>query len=76
MVIGSMYDPMDQGKKTMMDDNREHLENMLDFAIEQLVMMCEAHDSMLIDNSKICTDYQSIFECLKHWSQKRMDRDM
>lgn len=75
MVIKSMYDAMDQTKKDLMEINQEHLANMLDFAIEELVTMCEDNDAMLIDDSKICTDYESIFNCLKHWSEKRIHRE-
>ena len=71
-VITSMFETMDTEHQNLMNQNHEHLENMLDFAIEQLEMICEDGEIMLIDDMHICTTYDQIFTCLKHWSEKRI----
>lgn len=57
-----------------MQENQDYLENMLDLAIQQLVEISEDNEIILIDNSHICENYEQIFLCLKHWSQKRMEQ--
>lgn len=71
-VITSMYGEMDKAHQENMIKNQEHIANMLDFAIQQLVEFSEDQEVFLVDNSNICQTYDEIFNCLKHWSQKRM----
>lgn len=73
-IITSMYDEMEKSRQDMMNRNQDHLANMLDFAIQQLVEMCEDHEVFLVDNCRICETYDEIFDCLKHWSQKRINQ--
>lgn len=68
----SMYHPMEHERRKLMMENQEYIESMLDYAIEQLVEISEENDILLIDNSHVCVSYEQIFDCLKHWSQKRM----
>lgn len=71
-VFTSMYDhPMDKDKEEMMNKNEELLKDMLDFAIQELEEIAKDNEIYLIDNMKVCKDYQSIFECLKHRAFKR-----
>ncbi len=72
-LISSMYDPMDSSHQQAMDENQEHLANMLDFAINQLVEIAEDNEIMLVDEGRICKSYEQIFDCLKHWSSKRIE---
>lgn len=58
-------------KQLLMNANHEHIENMLDFAIEQLVEISNDHEIWLIDDGHICKSYEDIFYYLKHWSQKK-----
>jgi hypothetical protein len=67
-VFTSMYDTMNKDKEKLMNKNKELLKDMLDFAIQELEEIAEDNEIYLIDNMKICKDYQSIFECLKHSS--------
>lgn len=66
-----MHEPMKQDKKELMKQNQEHIENMLDFAIKQLVEIAKDNEIWLMDNGRICESYEDIFDCLKHWSMKR-----
>lgn len=74
-VITSIYGEMDKEHQKLMDDNQEHMKNMLDYAIMELVEIAENSDICLIDNLKICMTYEDIFECLKHRSQKRINHN-
>ena len=69
-VFTSMYDPMDKDKEKLMNENEELLKDMLDFAIKEL----EDNEIELIDQMKVCDDYQSIFECLKQRALKRQGK--
>lgn len=73
-VITSMYDGMDKIHQENMIENQEHIANMLDFAIQQLVEFAEDQEVFLVDNCNVCQTYDEIFNCLKHWSQKRMQK--
>ena len=64
-VFTSMYDPMDKDKEKLMNENEELLKDMLDFAIKELEV---------INQMKVCDDYQSIFECLKQRALKRQGK--
>ena len=66
-----MYEPLHEHKKELMKDNHQHIESMLDFAIEQLVDIAKSNDIWLMDEGRICESYDDIFYCLKHWSEKR-----
>ena len=70
-VFTSIYDPMNEEKKKMIKDHQELLTDMLDFAIQELESIAEDNEIYLIDNMKVCKDYQSIFDCLKHQALKR-----
>ena len=75
-VFTSMYDhPMDKDKEEMMNENEVFLKDMLDFAIQELEEIAEDNEIYLIDNMKICKDYQSIFECLKQRALKRQGKN-
>ncbi|RGI01272.1 hypothetical protein DW704_07570 [Coprobacillus sp. AM26-5AC] len=69
-VFTSMYDPMDKDKEKLMNENEELLKDMLDFAIKEL----EDNEIELINQMKVCDDYQSIFECLKQRALKRQGK--
>ena len=56
---------------SMMEDNQEYLKSMLNFAIEQLESIAENDKNYLINQGKVCDNYDSIFECLKHWAIER-----
>ena len=73
-VFTSMYDSMDKDKEKLMNENEELLKDMLDFAIQELEEIAEDNEIYLIDNMKICDDYQSIFECLKQRALKRQGK--
>ena len=60
-VFTSMYDTMNKDKEKLMNKNKELLKDMLDFAIQELEEIAEDNEIYLIDNMKICKDYQSIF---------------
>ena len=67
---GCMYDPMNKDKEKLMNENEKLLKDMLDFAIKEL----EDNEIELIDQMKVCDDYQSIFECLKQRALKRQGK--
>lgn len=71
-VFGTIYEPMSQSKKDLMTRNNEHLANMLDYAIQELVDIAADDEIWLINDSKICKSYDDIFDCLKAKSQKRI----
>ncbi len=56
---------------SMMEDNQEYLKSMLNFAIEQLESIAENDEIYLMDQGRVCKDYESIFNCLKHWSMEK-----
>ena len=68
-VFTSMNDPMDQDKKDLMNENQELLSDMLDIAIQEMIV--EEMDICLLDNMNECRNYVSIFNCLKHQALKR-----
>lgn len=70
-AIKSMYEEMDDKHQILMDDNQEHLKNMLDYAIHELVNIARENEIYLVDDLYICETYEEIFDCLKHWSEKR-----
>lgn len=71
MVISSVYTSMDKKKQKLMDENKQYLADMLDFAIKELVEIAEDNEVYLVDNMRICKEYEDIFNCLKHRAQKR-----
>ena len=60
----NIYGKMNKDYQKLMEDNQMHIENMLDYAIMELVE---------IANLNLCNTYEEVFECLKHRSQKRID---
>ncbi len=72
-VFTSIYEEMSENHHMLMDSNHEHLENMLDFAISELVEIARDNEICLVDNLYICESYEDIFNCLKHRSEKRMN---
>jgi hypothetical protein len=74
MALQSMYDPMNKQLENKFNDNEQHITNMLDFAIQQLVEVAENHEFYLMNQGRICETYDEIFECLKRWSEKRINQ--
>jgi len=70
-VFTSVYDPMDKEKKEKMEEHQELLADMLDLAIQELEEIAKDSEIYMIDQMKICDDYESIFQCLKHQALKR-----
>ena len=70
-LFNSMFDQMDSKHLDLMEENQELLKDMLDFAIEQLESVAKENEIYLINNGKICDDYESIFNCLKQWALLR-----
>lgn len=70
-VFTSVYDPMDKEKKEKMEEHQELLADMLDLAIQELEEIAKDSEIYMIDQMKICDDYESIFRCLKHQALKR-----
>lgn len=73
-VLTSMYDPMDIEKKEMMEEHHELLADMLDLAILELEEIAREDEIYLIDQMKVCHDYESIFHYLKHLALKRQGK--
>lgn len=71
--IKDIYGKMDKAHQKLMDDNQIHMENMLDYAIMELVEIAKNNDIFLVDNLNLCNTYEEIFDYLKHCSQKRID---
>ena len=69
-VFTSMYDPMNKDKEKLMNENEELLKDMLDFAIQEL----QDNEIELINQMKVCEDYQSNFESLKQRALKRQGK--
>lgn len=69
----NIYGKMNKEHQKLMDDNQIHMENMLDYAIMELVEIAKNNDIFLVDNLNLCNTYEEVFECLKHRSQKRID---
>lgn len=69
-----IYGKMNKDHLKLMEDNQMHIENMLDYAIMELVEIAKNNDIFLVDNLNLCNTYEEVFECLKHRSQKRIDR--
>lgn len=69
-----IYGKMNKDHQKLMEDNQMHIENMLDYAIMELVEIAKNNDIFLVDNLNLCNTYEEVFECLKHRSQKRIDR--
>ena len=69
-----IYGKMNKDHQKLMEDNQMHIENMLDYAIMELVEIAKNNDIFLVDNLNLCNTYEEIFDCLKHRSQKRIDR--
>lgn len=70
----NIYGKMNKERQKLMEDNQTHIENMLDYAIMELVEIAKNNDIFLVDNLNLCNTYEEVFECLKHRSQKRIDR--
>ena len=70
----NIYGKMNKEHQKLMEDNQSHIENMLDYAIMELVEIAKNNDIFLVDNLNLCNTYEEVFECLKHRSQKRIDR--
>ena len=69
----NIYGKMNKEHQKLMDDNQIHMENMLDYAIMELVEIAKNNDIFLVDNLNLCNTYEKIFDCLKHRSQKMID---
>lgn len=69
----NIYGKMNKDHQKLMEDNQMHIENMLDYAIMELVEIAKNNDIFLVDNLNLCNTYEEIFDCLKHRSQKRID---
>lgn len=70
-LITSIYKDINQKHQEMINENQEHIENMLDYAISELVEIAVNNEIYLVDDMKLCETYEEIFDCLKHRSQKR-----
>ncbi|MFQ9632913.1 MAG: hypothetical protein ACLRZX_04665 [Coprobacillus cateniformis] len=70
-VFGTIYEPMSHQKKDLMNRNDEHLANMLDYAIQELVEIASDNDIWLVNDSEVCKSYEDIFSCLKARFLKR-----
>lgn len=70
-VISSIYEKMNEDHCQLIDENSEHINNMLDYAISELVNIARENDIYLVDDGYLCATYEEIFHCLKHRSQKR-----
>lgn len=68
-----IYGKMNKDHLKLMEDNQIHIENMLDYAIMELVEIAKNNDIFLVDNLNLCNTYEEIFDYLKHCSQKRID---
>lgn len=68
-----IYGKMNKDHLKLMEDNQMHIENMLDYAIMELVEIAKNNDIFLVDNLNLCNTYEEIFDYLKHCSQKRID---
>ena len=68
-----IYGKMNKDHLKLMEDNQMHIENMLDYAIIELVEIAKNNDIFLVDNLNLCNTYEEIFDYLKHCSQKRID---
>lgn len=73
MRQGNRYDEMSATRKQQMLENKEHLENMLEYAIVQLEEIASDNDIWLVKNGEICSTYDKIFDCLKEWSIRRKE---
>lgn len=69
----NIYGKMNKEHQKLMEDNQTHIENMLDYAIMELVEIAKNNDIFLVDNLDLCNTYEEIFDYLKHCSQKRID---
>ena len=69
----NIYGKMNKEHQKLMDDNQTHIENMLDYAIMELVEIAKNNDIFLVDNLNLCNTYEEIFDYLTHCSQKRID---
>lgn len=69
----NIYSKMNKEHQKLMEDNQTHIENMLDYAIMELVEIAKNNDIFLVDNLNLCNTYEEIFDYLKHCSQKRID---
>lgn len=68
-----IYGKMNKDHLKLMEVNQMHIENMLDYAIMELVEIAKNNDIFLVDNLNLCNTYEEIFDYLKHCSQKRID---
>lgn len=69
----NIYGKMNKEHQKLMEDNQTHIENMLDYAITELLEIAKNNDIFLVDNLNLCNTYEEIFDYLKHCSQKRID---
>lgn len=72
-VISSIYKKMSDNHCQLIEKNSEHVNDMLDYAIHELVNINIARENeiYLVDDGYLCSTYEEIFNCLKHRSQKR-----
>ena len=74
MALDDIYGPISKQNQKLFDDNEEHIVNMLDFAIRELVEIAIDNEIVLINDSCECLTYEQVFNCLKSWSNKRISK--
>lgn len=74
MALDDIYGPISKQNQKLFDDNEEHIVNMLDFAIRELVEIAIDNEIVLINDSCECLTYEQVFNCLKNWSNKRISK--
>jgi len=70
-IIDNIYEKMDENHCQLINQNPDHLNNILDYAISELVNIAKENEIYLVDEGYLCSTYEEIFNCLKHRSQKR-----
>lgn len=74
MLEENGYEEIDRLHQELMKQDQEILDNMLNFAILELVEICKTHEVFLVDNGYVCKTYEQIYNCLKHWSEKKVSQ--
>ena len=70
-VIRHIYEKASDSHYQLMEENSEYMQDMLDYAIDELVNIARENEIYLVDEGYLCSTYEEIFDCLKHRSQKR-----
>lgn len=66
-----IYGKINADHLQLIKNNEDHLINMLDYAISELVEIAQDNDIYMVDDMNICYTYEDIFQCLKHRAQRR-----